>query len=207
MTLDGTQFEIAMATKKEPSLKIIFDKLRLFDNAFCATTGSAISGLIGARYREAPVLFIASKRMKDIWIDSRNYREAHITINGCEAGFWSKAYLTWSGVEFSFAIDTLELTDVFSEGGAHGQVLVVWISDTKLSFDSFSVDEDFLDFVDVARQARHIPRFIPDEDYIRSKIEGFPRKMSPDEQCFIGADGEPVYLVVSCEELGEEDSM
>lgn len=204
MSLHNAQFEINAMLKIEPKLERIIGSLESYVNAFHVTNGSAIPAMIGAEYQHLPVLFIASKRMRNAWVESCAPRGAHITVDGCGTGFGSTSYLTWSAAEFSFGIDTFELDELFSAGQSSGKVLVIWVADTLMTLDSFSVDDEFLDFLHSANQSRHIPRFIPGQDYIDSKIAEFPPLMSSDEQRFIGAAGEPVYLVAPCDVKGSD---
>lgn len=200
MSLHNAQFEINAMLKIEPKMERIIRNLESYANAFHVTKGYSVPAMIRADYRHLPVLFIASRRMRNAWFESRHRRGVHISVDGCATDFHSSSYLTWSGDKISFAIDTRDLADVFSDGELFGVVLVVWVADTVMTLDSFSVDEEFLEILYVADQSRHIPRFVPDKDYVEARLADFPPLMSPDELRIIGAAGEPVYLAVACDE-------
>lgn len=205
MILPNTQIEISAMLKLEPELEFIIEKLNSRVNAFCLTKGHTIPALIGLEYQHLSVLFIASKRMGNFWGDSRDCRGAHITVDGCHAGFHSTSYLTWSAAEFSLAIDTAELGELFNAGQGAGKVVLIWVGDTTMTLSHFTIDDGFMDFLYVANQSRHIPRFTPDQDYIDAKLAKFSALLSVNERRFVGADGNPVYVATSCEECVQDN--
>lgn len=204
MSLHEMKIEISAMLRIEPKLESIIRKLRSHTHAFYVTTGHSIPAMLGEDYRHCPVLFIASKRMENQWDEDLDFGGAHLTVDGCATGFHSTSYLTWCGSQLSIAIDTCELGDVFRDGESCGQVVVVWVADTLMTLDAFSVDEDFLDCWHVADASRYIPRFVPGQEYIDFKLADFPTLISHDELRIIGAAGEPVYLAVSCDVLPDD---
>ena len=194
MTMNKNQFCINATLAMQPQLKAIINALDSSVNSYYISKGISVPQAVEEEFYDYPLLFIASKRMRDAW----NHRGAHLTLNGAESGFHSTSYLTWCGENLSFAIDTMELEDVFGDGLRLGQVLVMLVAETVMTLDSFDVDDDFTDFLYVADQARRIPRFVPDATYLDLKMAGFPSLIRDDEQRFLGQNGEPVYLAMDC---------
>lgn len=196
MTLNKNQFCINATLAIQPQLEALINALDSSVNSYYVTKGIFVPQMIDEEFYDFPLLFIASKRMRDAWAPGP--RGAHLTLDGADSGFHSTSYLTWCGEYLSFAIDTMELADVFRDGARFGEVLVIWVAETVMTLDSFDVGDCFMDFLSVADQARHIPRFVPDAAYVDFKMAGFPSLIRDDEQRFLGQNGEPVYLAVDC---------
>jgi hypothetical protein len=192
-------FDINSMLQLEPALEAILAQLRLNVTGYYATTARTLPSMFDQEYENMPLLLIGSKRINDAWVEGQCLLGAHLSIDGSDSPWHASTYLTWAGPDFSLGIDTDELTEIFTVGRREGGVFLVWVTDAFMTLTSVRPDEDFIDYISAANQCREISRFVPDQAYFDWLSSEFPVLLSSDERRFVGADGNPVYVAVSCD--------
>lgn len=200
MTLEENQRTLEFALAHSPELAAIIQRMGDTPHAVYVGKRGALPGIFKEERFEDPLLIIRSARLTDDWgneTDGPNF-----TLDGCDAGFDSNSYLTWPGSEFTLSIDSYDVRGIFNDSYRSACVSVLWVTQNTITHTTFTIHKDFLDFAHVSSQARHLPRFVPDESYVKAKMATFPPLISEEEQRYIGANGEPAYIV---ERLRDED--
>ena len=198
-----TQLNDIQMLSVEPRLERLLSRLRATSNACYVTTASALPSLFSQAEQHLPVLFIASKRVQALSMVGPDMGPPQICLDGCSAGYDSSSYLTWSGRDFSIAIDNDDLYAFYLAAYNAHKSIVVWVGDSAMKSAYLTVDDQLLDLVESAERARQIPRFVPGRDCIEHRLSKFPALISSDEIQLIGPDDKPLYVARALEDAEE----
>ncbi len=191
-----TQFYTATILDDEPGIADILSRLSSHTDSFFLTNAGALPGLFVDEVQHLPVLFLSSKRLKQLSADGPDTSEPHIVLGDYDPNYFSSCYLQWQGAEFCIAIDITELFPIFFQS-LRGPVkaFVVWVTDSMTTISHLTVDEDFVDLLEAARRACSLPRLVTRSDTAKNPYPN--QSASQDVQYYTGFDGLPVYMAES----------
>jgi hypothetical protein len=199
MKIKSTEYKLNAALDVAPKLKDIITRLNGYAHACRRTTGKVLGKLIPARLHDAPLMIVHSKRMCDEWRGKIFGGRPYFSVNALEVWNRSRPYWTWEGPELTLGFNAVHITEVLCD--AHEEelpLLILWVGENVLTLDKFAVDQDYLDHVTEAWSGSYLPRFVPEKSYVDAKLAALPPALSPDEECFVGHEGLPVYVVTFC---------
>jgi hypothetical protein len=193
-----THFNTALMRGLEPGLNNIFWRLGANENSFFLADASDLPGLFEPADHHLPVLFLSSKRLKQLETHGPDTSEPRIVLGDYDPDLLSSnCYLTWAGTEFCIAIDSTALSSVFCNAlHAPAHAFIVWVTGSTMTISLLSASEEFVDLLESAQRACSLPRLETSSDSAQISAgnhSAYQQKVA----CMLSLDGQPVYVAVS----------
>jgi hypothetical protein len=189
-----TTFNLTDVVADEPQLQPILDKLAAFVSGFHIADGTLLPSLLDEEDQKLPMIILRSQRIPDGW---------PLTVEECD-GFLdvfqsdymdSMSYLVWTGDGFAVGVPAEPIAEILATYPHCDQMLVVWVTETELVVDYVDMDDELYERMDAAKNSWRLGRYIPDKEYVASKMAQFPPLIFDEEMRIISERGEPLYLL------------
>jgi hypothetical protein len=189
-----TTYGLAEVLVDEPQLHPILNTLSQKVSSFYIADGALLGSLLEEEHRQLPMIIIRSQRIPDGW---------PLTVEECD-GFLdvfqsdymdSMSYLVWTGDGFAVGVPAEPIAEILATYPRCDQMLVVWVTETELVVDYVDMDDELYERMDAAKNSWRLGRYIPDKEYVASKMAQFPPLISDEEMRIISERGEPLYLL------------
>ncbi len=191
---DDGILDIGSAIAYQPELEHILNALRSGANLYYDTSRWEMSELFGDEIEDFPVLIISSRHLSDNWPGTLNPDGLQLCMDTSRVLTPASLYVTWFNEDFLLAIRTREISVSLEEAADCGELVVIWVTETHLLFDSFKVSDSLIDTISIIGSGRNIAGFFPDSNYTNAAIASFPPARDGEHR-FVGPNGKPAYVL------------
>jgi hypothetical protein len=110
----------------------------------------------------------------------------------------SMSYLTWTAERISVGIKLEQLVALMQAHPRASTLQVAWVTEDEVSLNRMEISNEYwLTKFEVADRLYMLSRYIPDEEFIATKMASFPPPLAPDEKRVLHAENHLVHIATA----------
>jgi len=192
---ETTTYDLNDVLQDEPELKRVLVELGKHVTAYAVLEGGLPSIDEPA---EADVLTIVmtSRHIAKDWPSDVN--EVDVVVDPFDSSYVdSMSYLTWTAERISVGIKVEEIVALIQAHPRASTLRVAWVTADEVSLNSIEISDYWLDKFEIADTLYMLSRYIPDEEFIATKMASFPPPLVPDEKRVLHAENHLVHIATA----------